>query len=234
MASTLRGGLAAYLQTVQPYAGWSERTHTALASASVLSDYASGAVLQHAGTLAKSVYLLYSGAVEISTPVAAGHRHCIGFIFPGALVGAPAMLNPDLLTQDWTAASRVKAWRIPRETFVACFWEDRQMASTIVMTMTAWLRRLADAAAHWVHLEAHGRVAYALLMVSEAFDGRGFVRDTGLRITHAKLAEMTGLTRQSVGTALRTLRDQGLVSLESRLVVVHSPAGLKALIDNPQ
>ena len=61
------------------------------------------------GSYVSAVYLLFSGAVEISTPVAAGHRHCIGFVFPGALVGAPAMLSPGVLTQDWTAASRVKA-----------------------------------------------------------------------------------------------------------------------------
>ncbi len=144
------------------------------------------------------------------------------------------MFNPEVGTQDWTAASRVRAWRIPRDAFVACFWADRQMASMILVDMTARLRRLADAAAHWVHLEAHGRVAYALLIVSEGSEGRGFGTDEGVKITHSKLGDMTGLTRQSVGAALRALRDAGLVSLRARHVVVHSMDGLKRLIDDPR
>ena len=233
MPTTIRGGLAGYLRTVEPFAAWSHATQMSLDRDSEVVEYVSGTPLQQAGSHASAVYLLFSGAVEISTPVAAGHRHCIGFVFPGALVGAPAMLSPGVLTQDWTAASRVKAWRIPRETFVECFWADRQMASTIVMIMTGWMRRLADAAAHWVHLESHGRVAYALLLMTDWIYGRGIV-PADLQITHGKLGEMTGLTRQSVGTALRSLRDAGLVSVEARNVTVLDSAGLKKIVDNPK
>jgi len=234
MPTSIQGGFAGYLRRLEPYAGWSENTQKNLVRDSALIEFAAGSVLQQAGTPAKAAYLLFSGSVELATPVAAGHRHCIGFIYPGSLVGAPSMLNPDNSTQDWTAATRVKAWRIPRDTFVSCFWDDRQMASTVVMNMTAWLRRLADAAAHWVHLEAHGRVAYALLMVARGPVGQGFVAGESLRITHEKLGDMTGLTRQSVGAALRALRDAGLVALQARHIVVISPKGLRQLIDNPR
>lgn len=197
-------------------------------------EFAAGSVMQQAGTPAKAAYLLFSGSVELATPVAAGHRHCVGFIYPGSMVGTPSMLNPNSSTQDWTAATRVKAWRIPRDTFVACFWSDQKMAATIVTNMTAWLRRLADAAAHWVHLDAHGRVAYALLMVAKGPTGPEAGAGESLRITHEKLGDMTGLTRQSVGAALRALRDAGLVALQGRQIVLISPRGLKQLIDNPR
>jgi CRP-like cAMP-binding protein len=234
MPTSIQGGFAGYLRRTEPYAAWSENTHRTFARDSALMEFAAGSVMQQAGTPAKAAYLLFSGSVELATPVAAGHRHCVGFIYPGSLVGAPSMLNPDSSTQDWTAATRVKAWRIPRDTFVTCFWSDPHMAATIVMNMTAWLRRLADAAAHWVHLEAHGRVAYALLMVAKGPVGRGFVAGESLRITQEKLGEMTGLTRQSVSAALRALRDAGLLALQGRQIVVISPDGLKQLIDNPR
>jgi CRP-like cAMP-binding protein len=211
MPTTIQGDFGGYLLRTEPFAGWSQNTHKTLARDSALMEFAAGSVLQQAGTPAKAAYLVFSGTVELATPVAAGHRHCVGFIHPGSLVGAPFMLNPDSGTQDWTAATRVKAWRIPRDTFVSCFWSDLDMASTVVMNMTAWLRRLADAAAHWVHLEAHGRVAYALLMVTRGSLGRGLEAGESLRITHEKLGDMTGLTRQSVGAALRALRDADLV-----------------------
>jgi CRP-like cAMP-binding protein len=83
------------------------------------------------------------------------------------------------------------------------------------------LRRTNEALADLVFSDVPGRVAKALLELSEKFGAR---RDDGLYVSHdmtqEELAQLVGASRETVNKALAEFAQRGWVKLEPRAILL--------------
>jgi CRP-like cAMP-binding protein len=222
--------LEPYLRATAPYSGWSGATLRRLVSDATEVRFSAGDVISHAGAPCNQIFLIEQGVIEFVTPMESGDRHTLSFASPGVMVGLPTMFHTEPSHQDWVAFKDVKAWKITRATFLECFWSDQKMASDLLNALTVWMRYIVQAAANGAYQDARGRVAYALRMIFDGAPTGSPHINAALGVSQAKLVQMTGLTRQSVATALKLLAGLGIVTVAGQSVRLASLPRLSALL----
>ena len=96
-----------------------------------------------------------------------------------------------------------------------------EVARHLLRALARRLRRTNEALADLVFSDVPGRVAKALLDLSERF---GRPTDDGLRVAHdltqEELAQLVGASRETVNKALADFASRGWLRLEARAVVL--------------
>lgn len=174
--------------------------------------------------------MIMDGIAAAATPTLDGAVHLVGFLYPGAFLGLAGMISDQGTLQNWYAQSPMTALRIPRRTFVECCFADQKMMVFMLESLSAWGRGAATFMAQMIHSDARGRVAFALLRIFEQHPMSGERYSGRLYLSQADLCQMTGLTRQSISSQLRTLRELGVLEPESTRIVVKSVARLQELV----
>ena len=69
-----------------------------------------------------------------------------------------------------------------------------------------------------------GRLGTLLLRLADAYgEPHGAGQRLALRLTHQDLATMIGSTRETVTSVLNRLRDEGLIAIEDRHIIIRDP-----------
>lgn len=172
--------------------------------------------------------MLAQGIVEAVTTLNTGDEHLLAFLYPGALLGLTAafLQEPPLRRQNWHAHTAVLLWRFPVENFRECFFQDRAVATTVMESMAGRIQWLMDEVAAAALLPAQCKVIRCLLGMNAPPEPKSVARSSILKLTHAKLARMLGLTRQSVAVVLKDLEARQLVSVERYNIRVLSKSAL--------
>lgn len=218
-----------FLSHPSRFPGWSAATRRRLVEEGRLVHVARQTVLATAGEVPEACYMIMEGVAAATTPTPQGADFLPGFLYPGAFLGLAAMFTDQGLIQNWYAQSTLKALRIPRRTFVECCLADPKMALFVLDTLVGWGRAGAIRTAHLIHADARGRVVFALLSIFEQQPMTGDRHRGHLHLSQNDLCRMTGLTRQSISTHLRALRELGVLDPESTRIVVKSVDRLREM-----
>lgn len=188
------------------------------------------------GDPVEDAFTLVSGWVMLAQTLPDGRRQVLRFLLPGALFG---LLPTGQTTQPHGAEALTSALVCPlplpalyrlRHAWPAfddrVLWTIERDAALIAERLTTIGQR-----------DAQARVAHLLLELS-ARTQRRFPPEAGrpvsVPLTNRLIGDATGLTPEHVSRMLRTLREDGIVSLLRRRLVVLDPARLVALADPPK
>jgi CRP/FNR family cyclic AMP-dependent transcriptional regulator len=191
-----------------------------------------GAVIYREASPSESVIILRSGRVKVSSDTASGTEVLLAVRGPGALLGELSAIDGGLMSATVTALEPVTALSVPTPDFERYLLGHARVSFLLMRELT---RRLRDADRKRIEFGAYdttGRVAARLVELAERFGERS---DEGLRInlplSQDELAGWTGSSREAVTKALRTLREEGLITTGRLHVIVHD---LSALNDRAQ
>ncbi len=219
------------LKLVPPLAGlspdWMERL---VAAARLLRIRAGELVVEHGGAHPGMV-ILHEGELELSITGHTGRRHVLARISRGQTFGIVAALDtqPALYTSRACEASTVLI--IPRETLLEAVRANGDFALDLLLDLAGRTRLLYRFVGAQATLPPLGRVANVLLTVMAL---RGPLADedgvVDLRFSQTDIADMLGITRQSLGTQLKALQATGAISLQYRGIRVLDVPALMALV----
>ncbi len=100
------------------------------------------------------------------------------------------------------------------------------MAATVLDSMASRIQWLMDEVAAAALLPAQAKVIRCLLGMHEPPEPKLAGRASVLKMTHAKLAQMLGLTRQSVAVVLKDLEARQLIRVERYHIEVLAKSAL--------
>ncbi|MFT3818977.1 MAG: Crp/Fnr family transcriptional regulator [Rubrivivax sp.] len=184
------------------------------------------------------VLLIVSGAIDLEVTSAQGGKYTLAVLGPGQIMG--------LLYLRGEAP----------QVFTAYAHEDSQIIHIPTATMRQVLdaepilwRSVAEFALQRFHLNiefqrdwalgsVRRRVALVLINLAHRYGdigARGHPSDTELRITQADLANMLGVSRQTVAGELKRLKDEGVVGSRAgyRLIILRDMAALLRIAQEP-
>jgi CRP-like cAMP-binding protein len=176
------------------------------------------------------LFILCDGIVLRYKVLSDGKRQILGLGLPGDLIGFPACLFTDAVNSV-SAVTAVAVASIPFtrvfELFrgwprlgIALFWACAHEAAIYGEHLVNLGRRTAYQRLAHLILELHAR----LLAV-----GRAGTNSYSLPLTQEVLADVLGLSGPHVNRMVRSLREEGLASIEGRNVVIHDMTGLAVL-----
>jgi CRP/FNR family transcriptional regulator, cyclic AMP receptor protein len=180
-----------------------------------------GTVLFNEGDPGDELYIVSSGKIKVGRESPDGRENLLSVIGPGEIIGELTLFDPGARSTTATAVSQTELLSLKHEDLMAWLRERPQAAMNLLKALAQRLRRTNDIVGDLVFSDVPGRVAKALLDLSNRFgkpapDGMLVAHD----LTQEELAQLVGASRETVNKALADFAARGWIRLEARAVVI--------------
>lgn len=216
------------LQRVPLLAALSDADRQALARSANRRRYRRGDIIFQKDDPGNSLFIVARGSVRIYVPSTQGADLTLAVLGPGHFFGDLSLLDGRPRSASAAALGDTNVVILERSDFVAVI---RTRPAAVMSVLAVVVRRLRDTdemASDLAFLDVGGRLAKKLLELAST---NGVRRQDGvlldMPITQEELANMIGVTRESVNRNLSLFRRIGLVAKEGRRFVLRDPAGLR-------
>jgi CRP/FNR family transcriptional regulator, cyclic AMP receptor protein len=167
-----------------------------------------------AGDAGDGCYRVEEGLLKASMLSPTGGERILAIFGPGAVIGELSMIDGSPRSASVTAIRDAKLQFVSRATFESFGAASPDVYKHLVSLLAGRLRDTNGALIATSFLSVKGRVARALLSLSEAFghdvgDGRILVRQ---KVTQSDLAAMAGIARENVSRVLQDWMKRKVVS----------------------
>jgi CRP/FNR family cyclic AMP-dependent transcriptional regulator len=199
-----------------------------LAPRVVMRKVRKGTALFRKGDIGSRLYVICTGAVRVSAPSEQGKDAIFNLITPGEIFGEIAFLDGGQRTADAVAIENVELMVIERRDFVPILKGHPEIAIRLIEILCGRLRRTSEQVEDIVFLGLPGRLAKALLHLSQ--NSSTVAPRKKFRITQRELSQMIGISRESVNKQLRDWQRKKWLKLERGGVILLAPEALAGLI----
>jgi CRP/FNR family transcriptional regulator len=190
-----------------------------------------GETLIWAGDENRSCGNLLSGMLKVSASIADGREQIVGLLYPGEFVGQPFAGRAEFTV---TALSDVSLCMFPREGFERVMAEYPEMERVMLRRVIAALNDARSRMLMLARKSAEERIAGFLLEMAQRMgvsehDLRSRPVTFDLPISRGQIAEVLGLTIETVSRQFTRLKSAGLIVLPGgRAVTILDDAALEA------
>jgi CRP/FNR family cyclic AMP-dependent transcriptional regulator len=178
-----------------------------------------GATLFSKGDPGHSLYAVISGTVKMSISSPDGRNAILNIVGPGEIFGEIALLDGQPRSTDAIANSNCELFVIDRREFIPFVKEQPALAMKFIELLCERLRSTSDQVEQIILQNLPGRLASALLRLSEKHNTSPPQGRT-IAITQQEISEMVGMTRESINKQLRAWAGRDWVRLEHGAIVV--------------
>jgi CRP/FNR family cyclic AMP-dependent transcriptional regulator len=183
--------------------------------------YPSKSTIIYAGDNSDSLYYIVKGSVTVLIEDDEGREMIVAYLNDGDFFGEMGLFCPDDSRSAWV---RAKTECEVAEISYAKFREVSatqplmlfELSSQIARRLRDTTRKVGDLA----FLDVTGRVARTLLDLCKEPDAMTHPDGMQIKITRQEIGRIVGCSREMVGRVLKTLEDQGLVSVKGKTMVV--------------
>jgi CRP/FNR family transcriptional regulator len=187
-----------------------------------------GAVLTHAGDEPVLCANLQSGVMKIQSTTPDGETAIVGLLYPGDFIGRP---YADVETHDIVALTEVTLCSFPRARFEATLADHREMENLLLRRTLHELDRARGWLLRMGRASAPARVAGFIDDLARRLGALGCAvpAELVLPLSRGEIAELLGLTIETVSRQFSRLRAMGVIELHgTRGLVVRNAALLRA------
>lgn len=203
------------------FAALDDEQAAALLSSMTRVELPRGETLFTEGEAGDRLYVITSGKIKLGRSSVDGRENLLAVLGPGEMFGELSLFDPGPRTATGTAVSDVTLVALGHEDLRAWLSTRPDVAQHLLRALAKRLRRTNEALADLVFSDVPGRVAKALLDLSERF---GRQTDSGVLVAHEltqeELAQLVGASRETVNKALADFAGRGWLRLEARAVVL--------------
>jgi CRP-like cAMP-binding protein len=179
-----------------------------------------GDVLCRKGEKGDALYLITAGKLKIVRQSKNGDEVILALLSAGDFCGEMALLDGLPRSADAVAAEDAVIYALTRSNFFSCVASNERAMKTILSTLSRRLRMADDFLADVFFLNIGSRLAKKLLELASMNGAQEEARVIGLNVTQSVVAGMIGATRESVNKELRLLREEGLIDMRERKIVI--------------
>jgi CRP-like cAMP-binding protein len=214
----------------KPIDTWPPEVLRRLAAASRVRRYPRGARLSSTGEPMQALLLIARGDVEVSFSSADGRQFTYALGASGVLFGLLPLVDAKGMPHDLSALEPVTAVLIPFSAMHHELAARPSLWQSLALDI-AWRFRNLFGIVHGHVLDpAPVRLANVLLRLAQT-EGEAVPEGVAIqvRLSHERLGELAGVTRQTAMQQVHDLKARGLVSWRYGRAVVLDMAGLEAL-----
>jgi CRP/FNR family cyclic AMP-dependent transcriptional regulator len=188
-----------------------------------------GQVLFQQGDAGDGLYGVLAGRVAFTVDSVNGKGLILNVLGPGEFFGEIALLDGKGRTATAVARDACHLLFIARKEFMAFFADRPEAMSRIIELLCARLRRATEYIADTAFLDLSTRLAKQLVSLAHDDDSS---RQAALRVSHAELAAMLGVSRERVSMQLAAWSDRGILDQGRGHLVVRDRQALRHVIAN--
>lgn len=180
-----------------------------------------------------SVFFLEKGRVKVFKISASGSQQILDIFNPGEVFGEVVLFGINSYPATAVALEPVKVTVLNRDKFRDFFNQNPKIGWGMLKVMAAKLynlqRRIKDLGLR----DSRGRLAALLLEMSNNIGITGKNKEKewfDLKINQQEMADIIGVSRETVSRTLGFFRDEGLIKLKDKQLLITDVEGLKDLL----
>jgi CRP/FNR family transcriptional regulator, cyclic AMP receptor protein len=203
------------------FAALDDEAASALLGSMTPSRLDRGNILFHEGDRGDRLYVIGEGKIKLGRTSGDGRENLVAILGPGEMFGELSLFDPGPRSTTATAIAETHLVALGNDDLQTFLTGRPEVAASMLAALARRLRRTNDTLADLVFTDVPGRVAKALLDLSQRF-GRPI--DEGVLVAHdltqEELAQLVGASRETVNKALADFVARGWLKLEARAVVL--------------
>ena len=192
-------------------------------NASHRRKYPAKSTIIFAGDRSDSIYFILDGTVTVLIEDESdGREIIIAYLNRGDFFGEVGLFEVDAPRSAWVKAkTECEVAELSYVRFRELAEEDSTMLYLVGRQMAERMRKTTEKVGDLAFLDVTGRVARTLLELTRQPDAMTHPDGMQIKITRQEIGRIVGCSREMVGRVLKTLSDQGLVSVKGKTMVVY-------------
>ena len=205
-----------------------EADFEALAGTAKRRRFNKGETVFHKDDPGNSCFVIESGSFRIFIPGPEGSDLILAILGPGDYVGELSLLDGQPRSASAAADEKSEALVLWRDDFLRILSSRPEAALAVMVSVAERLRQADEAMADLSFLDVTGRLAKKLLELA-AKHGEPTARgiQVNLSLTQEELAQMVGVTRESVNRHITLFRELGMIDVKGRQFLILQPEELR-------
>jgi CRP-like cAMP-binding protein len=183
--------------------------------------YKKNVTIFHINDPGNALFILKSGLVKITIEDQSGREIILRILYPTDFFGEMALIDGMSRSATVTTQEPSDALIIYRDQFVGFIEKSPKILLDMAAVLSRRLRKVNELIRSLAFFDVYGKVARVLLNLA-AERGRqterGMVID--LRLTQQELAELAGMSRETMTRTLRDFQQAGCVSIDSGIITI--------------
>jgi CRP-like cAMP-binding protein len=218
------------LRSVSIFAFLGDRELDDLLTATTTKRLESGETLFRKGDAGSQLYGILSGALKVTATGTDGKDVLFTLMGPGEVLGEIALLDAQARSATVSAVEKTELLSLNRRELIPFLERHPRVAIELAAVLAARVRRLSERAEDRQTMPLPGRIAKHLLDLAGSHGKRPIVGGpVEVRLPQQDLADLVGVTRESVNKQLRGWEEEGVVQLGRGKVVLCRPEALEAV-----
>ncbi len=182
--------------------------------------YPKGSTIIYAGEESDSIFYITKGSVTVIIEDDTGREIIVAYLNAGDFFGEMAMFGEGTRTAWVKAKTECEVAELGYQKFAELSKRDAGMLFQLTSQLVDRLNKTTQKVGDLAFLDVTGRVARTLLELCEQPDAMTHPDGMQIKITRQEIGRLVGCSREMVGRVLKTLEDQGLVSVKGKTMVV--------------
>lgn len=172
--------------------------------------------------LSDKLYLILEGSVSVVVDGAEDPEHemVVSYLNPGDFVGEMGLFGEERRTANLLARTQCKLAKISYRDFERIRDRFPNVIYAIASQIGTRLRKTTEKLASLAFIDVSGRIVQTLIELTQQPDAMTHPDGMQIRITRQELGRMVGCSREMAGRVLKTLEEDGLVSVSGKTIVV--------------
>jgi CRP/FNR family transcriptional regulator, cyclic AMP receptor protein len=199
----------------------SEEDAQALRSKVLVVKLDRGERLFSEGDKGDRLYIILTGKIKLTKAAPDGRENLLSVHGPGEMFGELSLFDPIPRTSSATAITQAELAGLAHDAMRAFLASRPEVSMHLLQALAQRLRRINEVKADLVFTDVPGRVAKALLDLSERF---GVQTPEGIQVNHdltqEELAQLVGASRETVNKALADFAARGWIHLAAKSVLI--------------
>lgn len=177
--------------------------------------------LIYAGDKSDSLYYIVKGSATVVIEDDEGREMIVAYLNDGDFFGEMGLFNQEDTRSAWVRAkTECEIAEISYTKFQELTAEHPEFLFDLGEQMAKRLRNTTQKVGDLAFLDVTGRVARTLLDLCKQPDAMTHPDGMQIKITRQEIGRIVGCSREMVGRVLKTLEEQGLVSVKGKTMVV--------------
>jgi CRP/FNR family transcriptional regulator, dissimilatory nitrate respiration regulator len=208
------------------FSGLGDEVYCTLATTLSAKDLDKGEILFHQGDPAEHFYFLDSGLIELNLASATGEKKVLEVLGPGrTFAEAVAFMQGRKYPVTAEALAQSSLCQIPIKAYVDILKTNPAATMRLLSDVCRHLHARVSEIENLTVQNARGRLAsYLLDHVVESNDDEATVR---LELPRHVIASRLSVKPETLSRLLRNMVDEGILTIEDRVIFVHSLARLR-------
>lgn len=190
-------------------------------------QFKKGEIISKQGSFVTHIMYLKSGFAKVYKETDLDHNLILDIIPEGKLIGLTSLYNNDNIARFSVAAlENSTVCSIDRKTVEKLIQQNSQFAKTVISSLNEESLQFYDKMASLAQKQMNGRVADALIYLSESILKSPKFK---MILSRKDLADFTGMSMMSVVRTLKDLKAEGIIEDEKGFIEIKNKTILKQI-----